>query len=190
MSSIGRNIYLFLSSFSNVLYNFYNSFSLIQQWLFSLTTLKQFFWPKLWFVKTHNEQSRKSKSFYKMKMIQIKKIWHFSQERVLQKNTLIPLMLLSKEMFTLIQIVDEESSKLIVHNFTQIFTFHWKLFYQHVGIHCREGHNFLSVKNSDSQLLLLLLAVLGGFYYSWYFMSLCYWYSLFLLIYGSYSILY
>lgn len=144
MSSIGRNIYLFLSSLSNVLYNFYNSFSLIQQWLFSLTTLKQFFWPKLWFVKTHNEQRRKS--FYKMKMIQIKKIWHFSQERVLQTNTLIPLMLLSEEMFILIQIVDEESSKLIVHIFTQIFTFHWKLFYQHFSIHCREGHNFLSVK--------------------------------------------
>lgn len=122
------------------------SFSLIQQWLFSLIAVLTIVWPKFWFVKVHSEQSRKSKSFYKMKMNQKRKIWHFSQERVLQTNTLIALMLLLEEMFILIQIVDEESSKLIVHNFTQIFTFHWKLFYQHFSIYCREGHNFLSVK--------------------------------------------
>lgn len=75
-----------------------------------------------------------------------RKILHFSLERVWQINALAPLMLLSEEIFILIQIVDEESSYLTVHNFTQILTFHWKIFYQHFCIHCREDCHFRSVK--------------------------------------------
>lgn len=104
------------------------------------------FGPSFWYVKIHSEQSTKGRSFHKVKMDHVRKIRHLSQGRVLPTNALIPLMLLSEEMFILLQTVDEESFKLIVHNFTQIFTFPWRIFYQHFCIHCTEGRHFLSVK--------------------------------------------